>query len=50
MIFANEQGPIVLAYQSNLKREILWTMAWGAPGEGGAITYRDDHRVVIVQR
>lgn len=50
MIFANEQGPIVFAYQSNLKREILWTMAWGAPGEGGAVTYRDDHRVVIVQR
>lgn len=50
MIFTNEQGPIVLAYQSNLRREILWSMAWGAPGEGGAITYRDDHRVVIVQR
>ncbi len=50
MVFANEQGPVVLAYQSNLRREILWTMAWGAPGEGGAITYRDDHRVVIVQR
>jgi hypothetical protein len=50
MIFANEQGPIILAYQSNLRREILWSMAWGAPGEGGAITYRDDHRVVIVQR
>lgn len=50
MIFANEQGPIVLAYQSNLRREILWSMAWGAAGEGGAITYRDDHRVVIVQR
>ncbi len=50
MVFANEQGPIVLAYQSNLKREILWSMAWGAPGEGGAISYRDDHRVVIVQR
>jgi len=50
MVFANEQGPIVLAYQSNLKREILWSMSWGAPGEGGAISYRDDHRVVIVQR
>jgi hypothetical protein len=50
MIFANEQGPVVLAYQSNLKREILWTMSWGAAGEGGAVSYRDDHRVVIVQR
>lgn len=50
MIFANEQSPIVLAYQSNLRREVLWTMSWGAAGEGGAVTYRDDHRVVIVQR
>jgi len=50
MVFANEQGPVVLAYQSNLKREVLWSMSWGAPGEGGAISYRDDHRVVIVQR
>jgi hypothetical protein len=50
MVFANEQGPIVLAYQGNLKREILWSMSWGAPGEGGAVTYRDDHRAVIVQR
>ena len=50
MIFANEQGPIVLAYQGNLKKEILWSMCWGCAGEGGAVTYRDDHRVVIVQR
>lgn len=50
MIFANEQGPIVLAYQGNVRREIVWTMAWGSAGEGGAVTYRDDHRVVIVQR
>ncbi|MGZ3417293.1 MAG: formylglycine-generating enzyme family protein [Polyangiales bacterium] len=50
MVFANEQGPILLAYQGNLKREILWSMSWGAPGEGGAVTYRDDHRAVIVQR
>ncbi|MEO7096139.1 MAG: SUMF1/EgtB/PvdO family nonheme iron enzyme [Polyangiales bacterium] len=50
MIFASEQGPIVLAYQGNLKKEILWSMCWGCAGEGGAVTYRDDHRVVIVQR
>jgi hypothetical protein len=50
MIFANEQGPIALAYQGNLKKEILWSMCWGCAGEGGAVTYREDHRVVIVQR
>jgi len=50
MLFVNEPGPIVLAYQPNIKREIVWSMAWGSAGEGGAITYRDDHRIVIVQR
>lgn len=50
MLFVNEPGPIVLGYQPAIKREINWSMAWGSAGEGGAITYRDDHRVVIVQR
>ena len=50
MIFANEQGPIALAYQPGTKKEIQWSMCWGCAGEGGAVTYRDDHRVVIVQR
>jgi hypothetical protein len=50
LIFSNEQGPIVLAYQSNIRKEITWSMCWGCAGEGGAVTYRDDHRVVIVQR
>jgi len=50
MIFANEAGPIVLGYQGNIKKEIAWSMCWGCPGEFGAVTYRDDHRVVIVQR
>lgn len=50
LVFANEQGPIVLAYQGNLHREILWSMAWGSAGEGGAVAYRDDHRAVVVQR
>ncbi len=50
MIFLNEPGPILLAYQPNIKREIVWSMAWGSAGEGGAVSYRDDHRVVIVQR
>ncbi|GAC1351422.1 MAG: hypothetical protein NVSMB1_04300 [Polyangiales bacterium] len=50
MIFSNEQGPIALAYQPNVKSEIGWSMCWGCPGESGAVTYREDHRVVIVQR
>ena len=50
MVFASEQGPIVLAYQPGLKKEITWSTCWGCAGEGGAVTYREDHRVVIVQR
>ena len=50
MLFPGEQGPIALVYQQNLKKEILWTMGWKCAGEGGAVTYRDDHRVVVVQR
>ncbi len=50
MLFVNEQGPVALAYQPNIRREIVWSMAWGAAGEGGAVTARDDHRIVIVQR
>ena len=50
LVFANEQGPIVLAYQGNIRKEITWSMCWGCAGESGAVTYRDDHRVVIVQR
>jgi hypothetical protein len=50
MILAGEQAPIALAYKPDLRREIVWTTSWGALGEGGAVTYRDDHRVVIVQR
>jgi hypothetical protein len=50
LTFLNEKEPIVLGYQSNLRREIAWSMAWGSPGEGGAISYRDDHHAVVVQR
>lgn len=50
LIFANEQGPIVLATQANVRKEIAWSTCWGCAGEGGAVTYRDDRRVVIVQR
>jgi hypothetical protein len=50
LLFPNEQGPIALAFQPNIRREIGWSLCWGCAGEGGAVTYRDDHRVVIVQR
>lgn len=50
LVFANDAVPIALAYEPNLRREIRWSTSWGSMGEGGAITCRDDHRIVIVQR
>ncbi len=50
LVFANDSVPIVLAYDPSLRREIRWSTSWGTLGEGGAISCRDDHRIVIVQR
>jgi hypothetical protein len=50
LVLANDPAPIALAYDPSLRREIRWSTAWGSMGEGGAVTCRDDHRIVIVQR
>lgn len=50
LVLANDPSPIALAYDPSLRREIRWSTAWGSMGEGGAVTSRDDHRIVIVQR
>ena len=46
----NEPDPVVVAFHPDNQRELLWSSCWGCGGEGGAITLRDDGRVVIVQR
>lgn len=50
LVFANDNVPIALAYEPNIRREIRWSTSWGTMGESGAVTCRDDHRIVIVQR
>lgn len=47
---ADEHSPIALAYHPDNQRELLWSTCWGCGAEGGAITFRDDARIVIVQR
>ena len=45
-----EDSPIAVAYHPDNQRELLWSTCWGCGGEGGAITFRDDARIVVVQR
>lgn len=49
-ILADEPVPVTLTYSRQSQREVLWSACWGCGGEGGAITFRDDGRIVIVQR
>lgn len=48
-LFLNESAPVVLAYEPSRRKELRWTTCWGCAGEQGAVTLRDDGRVVIVQ-
>ena len=45
----NDTSPVVLAYEPFRKKDLKWTACWGCAGEHGAVSYRDDHRVVVVQ-
>lgn len=49
-ILENETTPIAIGYSNGSRRELLWSGCWGCGGEGGAITFREDGRIVIVQR
>jgi len=49
-VLSDEPLPIAIAYSAGSQRELLWSACWGCGGEGGAITYRDDARVAVVQR
>jgi hypothetical protein len=49
-ILERETQPIAIAYSPLSQRELLWSACWGCGGDGGAITFRDDARIVIAQR
>lgn len=51
LIFRNDPGPFVLAYQQNARERIQWTSCWKCRGDNGAIVARDGGaRVVIIQQ
>jgi hypothetical protein len=49
-ILKNEKGPIVLAYNSYVRKKLTWSHCWDCRGESGNVTYREDNRVVITQK
>ncbi len=50
MLFLRDVTPMVLAYRASSRRELLWTTFWGSRTDEGYISWRDDKRVVIVQK
>ena len=48
IIFRNDPGPFVLAYQGNARERLVWTSCWRCSGEGGAVVARDDGQRVVV--
>lgn len=50
LILENDKGPIVLGYNSYVRRRISWALCWDCRGESGHVSYRDDNRVVITQK
>lgn len=48
-VMLNDLTPVALAYNAKNRKELQWTSCWGCAGEQGSVSYRDDHRVVIVQ-
>jgi hypothetical protein len=50
LLLANDLGPFALAYHPNVRERLLWSSCWKCAGEGGAVTFRDGRRVVVVQQ
>ena len=49
-ILKDEKGPIVLGYNSYVRKRLGWALCWDCRGESGYVTYREDNRVVITQK
>jgi hypothetical protein len=49
-ILKDEKGPIVLGYNSYVRKKLSWAFCWDCRAESGHVTYRDDNRVVITQK
>jgi hypothetical protein len=49
-ILQDEKGPIVLGYNSYVRKRLTWALCWDCRGESGFVSYREDNRVVITQK
>jgi formylglycine-generating enzyme required for sulfatase activity len=49
-ILKDEKGPIVLGYNSYVRKRLGWALCWDCRGESGFVSYREDNRVVITQK
>ncbi len=49
-VLKDEKGPVVLGYNSYVRKRLSWALCWDCRGESGFVTYRDDNRVVITQK
>lgn len=47
-LFLDDAAPVALAYEPSRRKELRWSACWGCAGEQGAVSLRDDGRVVIV--
>jgi hypothetical protein len=50
MILEDDPLSVLLHYAPGTARSIGWTTCYGCDGEGGEIQFRDDGRIVVVQR
>lgn len=48
-LLLGDNMPIALAYEPSRRKELRWSACWSCAGEQGAVSLRDDGRVVIVQ-
>jgi hypothetical protein len=48
-LLLNDPAPVALAWEPQRRKGLLWTSCFGCTGEGGAVSLRDDGRLVIVQ-
>jgi hypothetical protein len=48
-VMLNDAAPVVIAYEPSNRKQLLWSACWGCAGEQGAVSLREDHKVMIVQ-
>jgi len=49
-IFADEPVSVAVAWDVGSPRELLWSTCWACGGESGAVVYREDNTIAVVQR